>query len=104
MYASEIERHPAGTLPANLKRELLGLLSASRSPYESIEDLLVSLHAVFGALPKEMLCEIFRFRADPSAYGSMLLENFPIDENLPQHQLMENEAGRNRHLSVKDAC
>lgn len=84
MCASEIERGADRiALPVNLRDELLHSLVTLGSPYESIDDLLVSVYAIFAKLPKDMLRKIFRFRADPNASGSLLLEGFPIDEDLP---------------------
>ena len=51
-------------------------------PYEDIETFLISIYPICANLPR-MYMKLSAFRNDPQAYGALLPQNFPIDDNLP---------------------
>lgn len=70
-------------LSPSQKAELSDALRGLSSPYEDIEEFLLSIYPVFARLPREVLRKLFHFRNDPKAYGALLLENFPSDDEIP---------------------
>lgn len=73
------------------------------SPYDDFEDFLASVYPVFASLPKEVLRKLFEFRNDPNAYGAMLLENFPIDEELPETP-SDGRRSKDKNTFISEAC
>jgi L-asparagine oxygenase len=65
------------------KIRLRSSLNNLDSPYDDLEEFLISIYPVFGGLPRQLLRTLFEFRNDPNAYGALLLQNFPIDDDLP---------------------
>lgn len=73
------------------------------SPYENLEDFLISVYTVFAGLPREILERIFEFRNDPSQYGALHLAGFPGDEDLPRTPL-DGKRSREKKTFVSEAC
>lgn len=70
-------------VPAPAHRELAKVFTECGPFDEDAEPFLASVFARVGALPPDVVRSVFRFRADPSATGFMLIQGMPIDENLP---------------------
>lgn len=65
------------------KAGLADALYGLPSPYEDTEEFLLAIYPIFARLPAEVLRKLFSFRIDPRAYGALILENFPTDDELP---------------------
>jgi L-asparagine oxygenase len=65
------------------KAGLADALYGLPSPYEDIEAFLLTIYPIFAGLPADVLRKLFNYRIDPRAYGALLLENFPVDDDLP---------------------
>jgi L-asparagine oxygenase len=64
---------------ASLHAALLGL----ESPYEQLHDCLLSLYILFGQVPRDVLGAVLSFATDPAAPGCLIIDNMPIDPDLP---------------------
>jgi L-asparagine oxygenase len=64
-------------------KDLGAKLRSIPSPYEKFEDTLVQLHKIFAELPAPVLKDIMTFGRFPESPGVMLLENMPMDPELP---------------------
>ena len=53
------------------------------SPYEDLEEFLLSIFSVWATLPKDVLRRLRLFRDDPESYGALVLRNLPVDDSLP---------------------
>jgi L-asparagine oxygenase len=53
------------------------------SPYHDIEAFLVSVYPLFASLPPQLLATLRAFGSNPTAPGFLLVDNCPIDEQLP---------------------
>lgn len=64
---------------ADLKERLRSI----GSPYDDMEEFLVSVFPIAARLPKEILAELQAFRNDPRSPGILLIEGWPIDDDIP---------------------
>jgi L-asparagine oxygenase len=90
-------------LSPSQKAELSVALSGLNSPYDAIEEFLLDIYPVFAGLPREVLRKLFNFRNDPRAYGALLLENFPVDEELPPTP-SDGKRSAGKRTFVTEAC
>jgi L-asparagine oxygenase len=70
-------------LEDELRGELASLFADSGSPREDFEGFLSALMRATAIYPPDLVNTILRFRADPQAPGSLLIEGMPVDPNLP---------------------
>jgi L-asparagine oxygenase len=91
------------SLPNAYRDRLRDQLVRAPSPYEGLDDFLVELHAAFANLPRQVLKAIFNFRNDPTCYGALLFENFPVDPILPPTPLDARRAMQ-KSTFVSEAC
>lgn len=65
-------------------RDRLGkALTAMPSPYERVDDALLYVYPVFAQLPAPILGQLLDFGRYPDTPGAILLENLPVDGELP---------------------
>lgn len=93
----------ATTLPAEETARILQATRGLDSPYEDMEEFLVSIYPIFAGLPKEILRTLFRYRSDPRAYGALLIENFPTDPEIPPTP-EDGKRSREKRTFVSEAC
>jgi L-asparagine oxygenase len=64
---------------ADLKQRLASI----GSPYDDLEDFLLSVLCIGATLPKQILAELQAFRNDPLSPGVLLVEGWPLDDEIP---------------------
>jgi L-asparagine oxygenase len=85
---------------AELRRSLQDL---NLHPYEDIETFLISIYPICANLPRDVLRKLREFRNDPRAYGALLLQNFPIDDNLPPTP-SDGRPSKDKKTFISEAC
>jgi L-asparagine oxygenase len=85
------------------KAGLADALYGLPSPYEDIEEFLLTIYPIFARLPAEALRKLFNFRIDTRAYGALLLENFPTDDDLLPSP-SDGKRCRDKKSFVSEAC
>jgi len=90
-------------LPASEKARLHDALVQLNSPYDDLDEFLLFIYPVFAGLPRDLLRRLFLFRDDPEEYGALLLENFPIDDELPPTP-SDGRPAKNKKSFVSEAC
>jgi L-asparagine oxygenase len=58
---------------------------------------------VFADLPINVLRAIFDYGNDPRVYGALLLQNFPIDDNIPQTPI-DGHPSTSKQTFISEAC
>jgi L-asparagine oxygenase len=64
---------------ADLKHKLASI----GSPYDDMEGFLLSAFPIGATLPKPILTELQAFRNDPQSPGILLIEGWPLDDEIP---------------------
>lgn len=90
-------------LSSHDKNKLLKFLSNIGCPYDDLEGFLLSIYPIFAGLPRAILCKLFDFRNNPHAYGALVLENFPIDEELPPTPA-DGQRSQQKKTFISEAC
>jgi L-asparagine oxygenase len=73
------------------------------SPYNDIETFLVTIYPIFAQLPPDVLLKLSAYRNNPRAYGALLIQNFPQDDNLPPTPT-DGGLSRNKNSFISEAC
>jgi L-asparagine oxygenase len=85
------------------KAGLVDALYGLPSPYEDIEAFLLTIYPIFARLPTDVLRKLFNYRIDPQAYGALVLENFPVDDDLPPTP-SDAKRCRDKRSFASEAC
>jgi L-asparagine oxygenase len=91
------------TLPPRSKAELSDALQGLSSPYDQVEEFLITIYPVFAGLPREILGKLFDFRNNPESYGALLLKDFPVDDELPLTPL-DGKRSTDKKTFLTEAC
>src|SRR5580700_342474 len=70
-------------IPEPTRAALQDDLGQLGSPFHDIEDFLVSLYPLFAKLPRHVLTTLRSFGNNPGAPGFLLVDNCPMDDELP---------------------
>jgi len=90
-------------LSDHYKSQLKDSLRKIGSPYQDIEEFLLEIYPLFSNLPKSVLRKVFEWRNDPNEYGALLLENFPIDNELPETPA-NGRRSEDKSTFISEAC
>jgi L-asparagine oxygenase len=90
-------------LPDRERDHLLTALGGLGSPYEDLEEFLFAVYPIFACLPREILEQLLKYRSDPAEYGAVLLENFPVDPDLPKTPGDGRRSG-DKTTFISEAC
>jgi L-asparagine oxygenase len=97
-------REPARiALDDETRRSLHEELLAVPSPYERLEDALVELYRCHARLPRQLLARLAEFANSPAAPGMLVVENCPIDPDVPATPANSRRSPRKRTF-VSEGC
>jgi L-asparagine oxygenase len=77
--------------------------AAVPSPYEDLDNCLVSLYRSTALLPRDFLAALLEFANDPDAAGLLVVDNCPVDGEVP-HTPGSSRRSPEKHTHVSEAC
>ena len=90
-------------IPLQVHAAMRAELDDVGSPYEDIEGALLSVYPIFAQLPRQVLEKIRAFRNDPNSPGFLVVENCPIDSELPPTP-SDGKRSTLKHGHISEAC
>jgi L-asparagine oxygenase len=90
-------------LSEETRTDLRTSLAQLTSPYDDFETFLVCIYPVFARLHSQVLLKLNAYRNDPRAYGALVVENCPLDDELPPTPI-DGRPRKDKKTFVSEAC
>ena len=90
-------------LDDHVRKSLHDALLRLESPYDQLDECLLSLYVLCGQLPRSVLSSIRSFAIDPASPGCLLIDNLPLDTKLPPTP-SNSRRSKLKHTFVSEGC